>query len=92
MEPRTIGSLFWYLYDYGHTGTRAPLFNWHGTTREVDPPYRYGACLILRLPLTSRALALGRWLGRLDSEDEAIYLAMGGRPVGVSSEEIREWD
>lgn len=90
MDPKTIGSLFWYVYDYGHTS--APLLNRHGSCREVDPPYRYGRSVILRLPLSGAALVIGKWEGQLESEDSAIYLATGGRPVGVSSEEIREWD
>lgn len=92
MEPRSIGRLFWYIFDYGQTGRYAPLINREGTTREVDPPYRYGRCLILRLPLSGQALVLGWWTGSLEDEDSAILTAMGGRLVGVSSEEIREWD
>lgn len=90
MEPRTIGSLFWYTYDYGFKD--APRLNRKGTTREVDPPYRNGRCWLLRLPFSSASLVLGRWDGRINNEDTAILTATNGRPVNVSAEEIREWD
>lgn len=90
MDPKTIGSFFWYTYDYGFKG--APLVNLKGTTNEVDELLRYGRCWLLRVPFTTHALVLGRWDGRFQNEDEAIVLAMGGRPVAASSEEIRTWD
>lgn len=90
MDPKTVGPFFWYTYDYGFTG--APLINLHGSTREVDPPYRYGRAVIVRLPFSTGALVLGKWDGQLEDEDSAILTATGGRLVGVSTEEIREWD
>lgn len=90
MDPKTVGPFFWYLFDYPVGGY--PLLNRAASCREVDPPYRYGRSWIFRLPFSTRSLVLGKWEGRIEDEDSAILSATGGRIVGVSTEEIREWD
>ncbi|WP_157247895.1 hypothetical protein [Nonomuraea typhae] len=45
-------------------------------TQEVDFPFRVGRCAILRLPLTTRALAIGIWTGTEPDEDSAMLRAL----------------
>ena len=49
-------------------------------SQEIESPFRTGKCLVLRAPLTKRAVAVGVWLtGK--SEEDALMDAMGARVV-----------
>lgn len=75
-EPRTVGTVFWHTIRYPD-GLHVPLIN-RSTTTEVEPPFRTGKCRIFKVPLTNRALVLGRWSMRL-SESSAYHHALGMR-------------
>lgn len=49
-------------------------------SQEIEPPYRSGRCLVVRLPFSTRAVAVGLWL-RQRSEKDALLNAMSGRVV-----------
>lgn len=49
-----------------------------GTTNEIEPPYRGGSSLVVRLPFTRVALVVGRW-GPPRSEQEGLLAAIGGQ-------------
>src|SRR5437868_4612960 len=48
-------------------------------TQEIDYPYRIGRCVILRAPYSTRAIAIGRWVGREADEDAAMLRALQAR-------------
>ena len=51
-----------------------------GTTQEIDPPFRTATPTIIRLPF-DKALVLGKWSGKIDSETDALNLAIHGRTL-----------
>lgn len=92
MDSRTVGSYFWYIYRYPATITDPPLYNPHGSTREVEEPFRVGVSVLLRVPCSRWALVLGAWHYALAGEDDAITSALAVRGLGTPVEEIRQWD
>ena len=67
---------------------------WHlDVTNEIEYPFRRGRCLVLRVPFTKRAFAVGLW-GERQAEQEALLAAMGGRITrnnGVVLDELEGW-
>ena len=61
-----------------------------GWSNETDEPYRKGTCLVIKLPLLSKAFVLGFW-GKPQSEADALMGAIMGKSLDVSTEEIMEW-
>jgi hypothetical protein len=62
-----------------------------GWTNEIEEPFRNGSCLVFRLPFTKPALVIG-WWGQEQDEDDALTAAIWGRNLGVSVDELLEWD
>lgn len=63
-------------------------------TTETEPPYRLGKCVVLRLPFTKRALALGAWVGEAEHEEDALLRSMDARVTrsnGVVLDEEVDW-
>ena len=78
-DPRTVGTVFWHGISYPDW-ISVPLVN-RSTTTEVEPPFRHGRCVIVRLPLTRRALVVGRWEGRYTDPSAAYSRALGLRVI-----------
>lgn len=53
-----------------------------GSTYEIEEPYRSGESLVFRVPLTRRAVVVGRWVGVM-SEDQALRTAIRMRELDV---------
>jgi hypothetical protein len=53
-----------------------------GTTHEIEEPYRYGRCLVTRLPWTRTALVVGKWVSVQD-ERSNLEEAIGYRRIDV---------
>lgn len=76
----------WYQID------TPPLFA-RSHTQEIEPPYRYGTCVVIRLPFTKIAVIVGKWRSH-KREVEALLAAMGGRVTkdnGITDEELEDW-
>lgn len=52
-----------------------------GTTRETEHPYRTGRSLVLRLPFSRRAVAIGVWGSAHGEEVSALSEAIGYREI-----------
>lgn len=76
MDTKTIGST------YLHTAYCAPDVSVFHTaeTQEIEEPFRTGKCVVFRLPLTRRAVVVGRWVGQ-KSEFDALSSAIKMSPV-----------
>ncbi len=62
---------------------RFPLVD-RGQTTEIEYPYRAGASLVFRVPLSTRAVVLGRWTEQQD-EETALRGAIGWREIDVQA-------
>lgn len=51
-----------------------------GTTQEIEWPFRFGQGLVIRLPFTTKAVVVGRWIGDRE-EEEALSDAIGARKL-----------
>jgi hypothetical protein len=69
----------------------APLLGERAWTQEIEPPYRTGLALAVRIPFTVRAVVLGRWVSAA-TEEEVDELALRSRRLDVAPEELAEWD
>jgi hypothetical protein len=58
-----------------------------GWTQEIEEPFRYGKCLVLRLPYGKVGLGIGIWLKQKD-EDDALLGAIQGREVALDDIEF----
>lgn len=56
-----------------------------GNTAEIEAPYRYGQSLVVRMPLSSKAVVVGRWTGVSADEDAALRHAIGWRELDATS-------
>lgn len=62
-----VGRFFWHTQRYPDNA-RIQLIAETGTTQEYDAPFRYGRSVLLRVPFTRLAVALGWWRGHTDEE------------------------
>lgn len=53
-----------------------------GETQEIETPYRYGKSIVLRVPLSTGAVVVGRWLSE-EPEDSALRRAIRARDLDV---------
>lgn len=56
-------------------------------TVEIEPPYRFGRPLVIRLPF-GRALVIGWWLASNWDEEEALFEAVSGWGIDPYDEEM----
>jgi hypothetical protein len=84
-----IGSRLYWQRLYWHSED-PPLIH-RTTTQEIEPPYRNGRCLVLRVPFTKVAIVLGAW-GSTMRESEALLSAVGGRVTKDNGIDIDDWD
>lgn len=76
MDTRTVG------HTYFHTAYCAPdvpVFH-TAETQEIEAPFRSGKGVVFRMPLTRRAVVVGRWTGQ-KSEFDALSSAIRMSPV-----------
>lgn len=52
-----------------------------GSTQEIEPPYRKGQGRVFRIPLSTTAVVIGRWMDHKDEQD-ALEDAIGMRELG----------
>lgn len=71
-----------YVHKMDYPTSKFPLYDF-GLTREIDPPFRLGLSRVFRIPFTRRAIVVGKWAAALP-EDEALYGAIGARPLTES--------
>lgn len=87
--PRTKEFGAWFAHTLCYPSRQAPLVE-RGRSHETDFPWRRGRSLVVRLPLTPRAVVVGRWMHL--SDEETAEAAMGLRDLSaVPTEEIRLW-
>lgn len=70
MGPFYAQKLYWHA-------DGAPLLHLD-TTHEIEPPYRTGKCLVVRMPFSRTAHVVGVWTGARGEKD-ALLAAVGGR-------------
>jgi len=76
-RPKSLGAFYGYFISYPK-GIRIPLVHL-STTTEIEPPFRHGACALVRVPFVQTSLAIGKWSrGTLD-EVAAHERALGLR-------------
>lgn len=63
----------------------------HVNTNEIEPPFRQGRSLAIRLPFVTKTLVIGRWTAKL-SETQALLAAVGGRVIQSNSVSLAEID
>ena len=76
--PKThnIGSRFFQITKFPYDwGSKYVVRGW---TQEIEEPFRTATPLIVRLP-RHRALVLGLWTGKKESEEEALNAAINSR-------------
>jgi hypothetical protein len=90
IEPKDIvnGKMYWHQLTY-RNGTKFGSLVEKATTQEIDPPFRYGVGLAIRLPFTNKAVVIGAWIKTQESESMALTYAIKGRYVPGS--EV-DWD
>lgn len=55
-----------------------------GTTIETDHPFRAGKSVVLRVPFSTQAVAIGLWIG-VGSEEDNLRRAVSARDLGKYS-------
>lgn len=58
-----------------------------GWTQEIEEPFRYGRCLVLRVPYGKLGVGFGIWL-RKKEENEALLGAIQAREVDLDELEF----
>lgn len=71
-ETRDFGRLF--LHRMSYPSTDFPVCE-RGDTQETSYPFRHAKSLVVRLPLSTRALVIG-WWGKPQDEEEALLRAV----------------
>ena len=86
MRTRDIGNFYWHNLTYPYK----PKGLWEtADTQEIDPPFRRGHGLAIRVPFTRKAIVIGRWKETGYSENQALTYAINGR--GLKKDEV-DWD
>ena len=83
---KDIGKYYW----HGLTYPIKPKCFWEkAETQEIDEPFRSGKGIAIRMPLTRRAIVIGKWSHTDYTESQALTYAIRGR--GLKKEEVN-WD
>lgn len=67
---------------------KPPVVLERAETQEIEDPYRFGKGWCLRLPLTRKAVVVGKWIKQYE-ESTALTVAINGR--SMKQEEV-DWD
>jgi len=81
-----IGTYYWTTIRYG---VIPKIFVERAETQEIDEPYRRGEGWAFRIPFSTKAVVVGKWLSKAESESHALTYAIGGR---LLSETEVDWD
>jgi hypothetical protein len=85
-QTHDIGSFYWHTINYGFK----PKELWEkAESQEIDPPFRHGKGIAIRVPFTTRGVVLAKWKKTGFSEAEALTYAVNGR--GLKLDEVN-WD
>lgn len=85
-NTKEVGSLFAHTMKYPNTNF--PLFE-KGFSQEIDHPFRKGSSIVVRLPLSTTALVIGKW-GAEQDEDDALTEAIGARFIDFGEIDVQE--
>ena len=80
-QVHEIGTKY-FTHQMRYPSTAFPLME-SGTTQEIEEPYRQGKSWVFRLPMSTRAVVVGRWGDPLE-EEQALRQAMGVRDLDVA--------
>ena len=72
-----------FVHFMSYPSRRFPILDAEGRTQEIEPPYRYGRSLVIRVPLTRQAMVVGKWTSN-DDEDSALRRAIMARDLDVA--------
>ena len=84
-QTHSVGKYYWHKFKYP---VKLKGLKDLAETQEIDPPFRYGKGVALRVPFTKFALVVGRWDKSFD-EGVALTRAINGR--NMSYDEV-DWD
>ena len=90
-KTHDLGSKFYWQRLYYHS-ENPPLFDTE-ETQEIEPPFRFGKCVVLRAPGSRIAIVIGHWKDER-REVDALLTAMGGRVTednGITDEEMEDY-
>lgn len=95
---RTLGPLYGGKLEYYHRKA-LPIIE-IGKTQETEHPYRRGRCFVFRIPFTKPGVYAGVLFKTvkdphlLTDEDVDLLIsnALKGRSMGLTTDEIEEWD
>lgn len=62
-----------------------------GWTTETEEPYRYGHCVVLRVPFCKPAIAIGLWTTGENDEEVALLRAIQGRQVELEDIDLERF-
>ena len=72
----------WYVHSLRYPTTQHPFVE-RGSTQEVTWPFRRGVSLVVRVPFTTLAFAVGFWQPNSEQEEHtALLQALNGRELG----------
>jgi hypothetical protein len=84
-KTHNVGKFYWHTFVYP---IKFKGLTDKAETQEIEPPYRGGHGVAIRLPFTKLALVLGKWTKQYD-ERVALTRAIAGR--SMEQEEVN-WD
>lgn len=80
--------MYWHELQYEAQIKKFRLFE-RAVTQEIDPPFRYGVGLAIRKPFSRKAVVIGAWVSKRNTESEALTYAIRGRYVPGAE---MDWD
>lgn len=81
-----LGTYYWTTIRYG---AKPPVLVERAETQEIDEPFRRGEGWAIRIPFTTKAFVIGKWLSSAASESHALTYAIGGR---ILEDNEIDWD
>jgi hypothetical protein len=90
-KAHDLGQKFYWQKLYYHT-ENPPLFDTE-TTQEIEPPFRHGKCVVLRVPASKVAIVIGHWKDER-REVDALLTAIGGTVTqenGITDEMMEDY-
>lgn len=72
---RTLGTVWWEWLTHCNTADLPLIFKGQGL--EKTAPWRFGPCVVVRVPFTRFGLAVGLWEGRapVETDEDGVRLA-----------------
>ena len=76
-QTHNVGKYYWHTLRYP---IKFKGLTDEAETQEIDPPYRYGKGVAIRIPFTKFAIVVGEWVERYN-EQVALTRAINGRKL-----------